>query len=34
MPDPRNNEPILEEIRRNREELLRTACGAIDALHA
>ncbi|MFM1804237.1 MAG: hypothetical protein RL136_1116 [Planctomycetota bacterium] len=33
MPDPRNNNPILEEIRRNREQLLRTADGAFDALY-
>ena len=34
MPDPRNNDPILEEVRRNREELLRAAGGSIDALYA
>jgi hypothetical protein len=34
MPDPRDNDPILEDGRRNREELLCAAGGTIDALYA
>jgi len=32
--DPRPDDRIIEEVRRNRDELLRSAGGSIDALFA
>ena len=32
--EPQREDPIIEEVRRNREELLRAAGGSLDALYA